>query len=105
MTPDELAAAKERANQKRRLRRLWSSDSSFDEICDEMGMDEVALRSYAAGMGLVDRPEPDCYLPSPLEIRLAAAEIRSRWTQVEREARLEGRSSGMLDNATRSDNE
>lgn len=103
MTPEELSAAKERANQKRRLRRLWASDCTFDEMCEEMGMAEPVLRQYAAALGLTDRPDPDCYVPSLLEIKLAAAQIRMGWTQVEREARLEGRLSDRLDNATGSD--
>ena len=104
MTPEELSAAKERANQKRRLRRLWVSDSSLEEICEEMGMAEPVLRQYAAALGLTDRPDPDCYVPTPLEIKLAAAQIRMGWTQAERESRLGGRQSDRLDNATGSDN-
>lgn len=99
MTPDELSAAKERANQKRRLRRLWASDASLEEVCEEMGMAEPVLRQYAAALGLTDRPAPDCYVPTPLEIKIATAQIRMAWTQHEREARL-----GRMDNATRSDN-
>ena len=104
MTPEELSAAKDRANQKRRLRRLWASDCSFEELCEEMGMAAPELRRYAATLGLTDRPDPDCYVPSPLDIKIAAAQIRMGWTQVEREARLEGRLSDRLDNATGSDN-
>lgn len=104
MTPDELAAAKERANQKRRLRRLWASDCSWEEVCEEMGLDSESLRAYAATLGLYDRPEPDCFLPTPEQIRIEAAKIRMGWTQTEREARLGGRLSDKLDNATRSDN-
>lgn len=104
MTPEEKAASKERANQKRRLRRLWASDSSLDEICEEMGMEAQALLRFAGELGLQDREAPECYLPSPLEIRLASARIRMGWTQVEREARLGGRLSDRLDYATEQDN-
>ena len=104
MTPEEKAASMERANQKRRLRRLWASDSSLEEICEEVGMEEQALLRFAGELGLQDRQAPECYLPSPLEIRLATARIRMGWTQVEREARLEGRLSDRLDNATGRDN-
>jgi hypothetical protein len=100
MTPEEKLASKDRANQKRRLRRLWSSDSSLDEICEEMGMGEDELLAYAAGLGLKDRDPPDCYIPTPLEIRLATASIRMGWTQAERDARLEGRLSDRLEDAT-----
>lgn len=88
MTPEELQAAKERANLKRRVRRLWAGDSSLAEICDEVGMNEPALRAFAATLGLVERDEPECHLPTPEEIRLEMARIRFQWTQVEREARL-----------------
>jgi hypothetical protein len=104
MTPEELAASKKRANQKRRLSRLWVSESSLGEICEEMGMAEPELLRYAATLGLTDRPEPDCYVPTPLEIKVAAAQIRAGWTQAERESRLGGRQSDRLDNATRDDN-
>lgn len=60
-----------------------------------MSADE--LRQYAATLGLADRPEPDFYLPTPLEIKLATARIRSEWTQQERDARLEGRLSDRLE--------
>lgn len=103
MTPEELSAAKERANLKRRVRRLWAGDSSFSEICDEVGMDEAGLRAFAATLGLVDREEPECYLPSPEEIRLATARIRSGWTQAEREARLEAARSVRMGDATGDD--
>jgi hypothetical protein len=105
MTPDELAAAKERANQKRRLRRLWVSDASWDEVCEEMGLEPESLRAFAATLGLYDRPDPDIYLPTPQEIKVAAANIRMGWSQAEREARLEGRLHDRMDNATRSDND
>lgn len=104
MTPEELKTAKEGANLKRRVRRLWAGDSSLAEICDEVGMDEPALRAFAATLGLVDREEPECYLPSPQEIRLATARIRSEWTQAEREARLEAARSVRMSDATGDDN-
>ena len=104
MTPEELKTAKEGANLKRRVRRLWAGDSSLAEICDEVGMDEPTLRAFAATLGLVDREEPECYLPTPQEIRLATARIRSEWTQAEREARLEAARSVRMSDATGEDN-
>ena len=53
-----------------------------------------ALLAYAATLGLTDRVEPDVYVPTPAQIREAAARIRFGWTQAEREARLGGRSVG-----------
>jgi hypothetical protein len=104
MTPEELAAAKAGANQKRRLRRLWKSDASWEEICEEMGLESESLRAFAGSLGLHDRPDPDCYLPTESEIRQAAASIRMGWSQAEREARLGGRLGDRMDNATGSDN-
>lgn len=103
MTPEELKTAKEGANLKRRVRRLWAGDSSLSEICDEVGMDEPTLRAFASTLGLVDREEPECYLPTPEEIRLATAKIRSEWTQAEREARLEAARSVRINETTGDD--
>lgn len=94
LTPEEIAANKEVANRKRRLRRLWAGDLTMQEICEEMEMPLEALLAYAATLGLTDRVEPDVYVPTPAEIRQAAARIRFGWTQAEREARLGGRSFG-----------
>lgn len=104
MTPDELEAAKERANLKRRIRRLWVGDSSFAEICEEVGMAEEALRAFAAAMGLADREEPEFYLPSKSAIRLETARIRAGWTQAEREARLEAARTVTMKEPTGDDN-
>lgn len=62
-----------------------------------MGLDSESLRDYAATLGLHDRPEPDCYLPTESEIRIATAEIRMGWSQAEREARLNGRPCDKLE--------
>lgn len=87
LTPEETAAAKEAANQKRRIRRLWAGDLTMEEICEEIGMPEAEFLAAAAALGLRDRPEPDVYIPTPEQIRLAAAEIRAGWSQAELEAR------------------
>lgn len=103
MTPDELLESKERANLRRRLRRLWVSDCLFDELCDEMCMSPEQVRRYAVEMGLdPNRPEPDIYLPTPQEIRVATSKIRAGWSDEERDARLGGRLLGIL-NATGDD--
>ena len=67
-------------------------------------MEAQALLRFAGELGLQAREAPECYLPTPLEIRLATASIRMGWSQVEREARLEGRLTDRLDNATGRDN-
>ena len=104
--PDEIARNKKRANEKRKLHRLWAGDSTFAEICDEMGMTAEAVGVFAASLGLGERAEPEFYLPSPEEIRLETARIRAGWSQAEREARLEAaRSVRMNDQPTGQDNE
>ena len=100
MTPAELSASKERANRKRQLHRLWAGDSSLDEICDDLGMNEDEVLEFAQSLGLPPRPEPEFFLPTPEEIRLACAAIRSKWTQLERESRRAAAWGGRIDIAT-----
>jgi hypothetical protein len=85
--PEEIEANRARANEKRRLRHLWKGELTLAEICDEMGMGEAALLEFAGSLGLGERPEFDVYMPTPEQIRLAAAEIRAGWTAAELEAR------------------
>lgn len=75
------------ANQKRAIRRMWVHDLSTEEICDELEFTLEELLQAAASLGLPERIEPEVYLPSHDEIRRACAQIRSRWTQAERESR------------------
>lgn len=89
MTPEELTASLEGANQKRRLRRRWSSDATMDELCEEFDMEEAELLNFAQSLGLAGR---NCksYTPTPEQIRLECAKIRAGWTETERESRLAG---------------
>jgi dihydroorotase-like cyclic amidohydrolase len=87
-TPEELQASKDRANQKRSLRRMWGGDMPFDEIVEVMGMDAASVLSLAASMHLGERVEPDCYLPTEAEITAATWAFRAKWTPAERERRL-----------------
>jgi hypothetical protein len=105
LTEEEIARNKKRANEKRKLHRLWAGDSTFAEICEEMGMTADGVREFAASLGLGDRPEPEFYLPSPQEIRLQTARIRAGWTQTEREARLEAARTARMNEPTGHDNE
>ena len=50
-------------------------------------MGEAELLAFADYLELDERPEIDVYLPTPEEIRLAAAEIRAGWSAAELEAR------------------
>lgn len=105
-TPQEIRANKEKANKKRKLRRLWSySDLSFDEVCDEMEMSCQELLSYAKSLGLGDRVEPTVFIPTPEQIRIAAAEIRAGWSQAERESRLGAGAFGRMNIATEQQND
>lgn len=105
LTPEEIAAGKERANAKRRFRRLWAGDLTTQEICEELGWTIEAVHEFAASLGLSERVEPDVYIPSESEIRLVAAQIRMQWTPAEREARMAPRYFGKMDNATQRDND
>ena len=100
MEPEELAASKERANRKRQLHRLWAGDSSLDEICDDLGLTEDEVLELAQSLGLPPRQEPEFFLPTSEEIRLACAKIRAGWTQMERESRRSAAWSARMDNAT-----
>jgi hypothetical protein len=97
MTPEELAASKAAANLKRRLRMLWSGDSTIEEIADELVMSEEQVSALAASMGLGERPEVDLYEPDEKTIRAACARIRAGWTPDERESRLAGPPRGRLE--------
>lgn len=87
--PEEIEANRARANQKRRLRHLWKGELTIAEICDEMEMSEPELLAFAKTLGLDadERPEVDCFIPTPEQIRLAAAAIRAQWSAAELEAR------------------
>ena len=104
LSPEEIAAGKERANAKRRFRRLWAGDLTTEEICEELGWTIEAVHDFATALGLGERVEPDVYIPTEVEIRLAAAQIRMRWTPAEREARMAPKWSGTLEDATQRDN-
>lgn len=97
LTPEQIAANKEAANLKRRVRRLWAGDLTMEEICDELGMPQDEFLALAASLGLRDRPEPDVYIPSQEAIRLAAAQIRAGWSNAELEARRVSWWRGKLD--------
>lgn len=110
------------ANQKRALRRLWSGDLDLLEIAEDLSFstylwaeagEECEVMTFtvdtvmqaARSLGLNERPQVEIYLPTPEQIRVAAAEIRSGWTQREREERLKHAwLSGILEEATAGDN-
>lgn len=100
LTEDEIARNKRRANEKRKLHRLWAGDSTFAEICEEMAMTGDQVREFAKSLGLGHREEPEFYLPTPQEIRLHTARIRAGWTQTEREARLEAARTARMTDTT-----
>jgi len=104
LTTEEIARNKQRANEKRKLHRLWAGDSTFAEICEEMGMTADGVREFAASLGLGERAEPEFYLPTPAEIRLETARIRAGWSQTEREARLEAARAVRMNEPTGQDN-
>jgi hypothetical protein len=105
LTEDEIARNKRAANEKRKLRRLWTGDSTFAEICEEMGMTPDEVHAFAQSLSLGIRQEPEFYLPSPAVIRLETARIRAGWSQTEREARLEAARSVRMNEPTGHDND
>lgn len=76
------------ANEKRAIRRLWKSDMTLAEICEELGFSFGEVSDAASHLGLPKRSAPDIYLPTPDEIRRACAKIRATWSPAERELRL-----------------
>jgi hypothetical protein len=103
-------------NQKRALWRLWMGEYTLDEIPEEMDIatasfkdtESCSIRTFtvervlaaAKVMGLPERVEPNIYLPTPQEIRIACAGFRAGWTPAEREARMAGFSADRIKEAT-----
>jgi hypothetical protein len=100
-------------NQKRAMRRLWRGGLTLDEIAEELSLSSVdfgdcetvdftadVVVAIAEWMGLPERVDPNDYVPSPEQIRMACAEIRQGWTPSEREARIGGGSAGRIKEAT-----
>lgn len=97
LTPDQIAEIKQRANHKRRIKRLWGGDLTLEEICEEIGMTKAEFLAEAAALGLENRPEPDVYVPTPEAIRMEAAEIRRGWSPEVLESRRVARRHGMME--------
>ncbi len=111
------------ANQKRALRRLWSGDLDLLEIaedltfstyiwmqageeCEVTSFDVADVVAAAAELGLHERPQVEIFVPTPEQIRVAAAEIRAGWSEREREERRKGAwCAGILRVATEEDND
>jgi hypothetical protein len=74
-----------------------SIEADVDALVQEMRLSPDAIAAMAAEMGLGERVEPECYLPTAEEIRLATARLRSQWTPAELESRLGGSSFGKMD--------
>lgn len=100
-------------NQKRAMRRLWRGGLSLEEVAEELSLSSVdfgdcdtveftaeMVVEIADAMGLPERVDPNDYIPTPEEIRLACAQIRQGWTQAEREARIGGGAAGRIKEAT-----
>lgn len=100
-------------NQKRAMRRLWRGGLTLDEVAEELSISSVdfgdceivdfttaMVLDIAEHMQLPERVEPNDYIPTPAEIRMACAEIRQSWTPAEREARIGGHDFGRMKEAT-----
>lgn len=68
-----------------------------DELAEELQLAPEQIVALAESMGLGERVEPECYLPTAEEIRLETAKFRAGWTQAERDARVQGPASGTMD--------
>ena len=87
LTPEELIVHKERANRKRQIRHLWKGELTDGEIAETMGLTLCQMLAFAESLDLPEREESAVFLPTPEQIRLAAAAIRAGWTRAELEAR------------------
>jgi hypothetical protein len=74
-----------------------SIEADVDALVQEMRLSPDAIAAMAAEMGLGERVEPECYLPTAEEIRLATARLRSQWTPAELESRLGGAGLGRME--------
>jgi len=84
------------ANEKRKLRHLWKGDYTIEKIREDMEFDEGQLAAAVAFLGLPAERECKPYIPTREEIRLATAEIRSNWSQTEREERIRSAWGGTI---------
>jgi hypothetical protein len=72
-------------------------------VVERLFLTPAAVLELAAAMGLGERKEPECYLPSPEEIRVETARMRASWTQTERDSHLQGAPTGRMEYAPRRD--
>ena len=63
----------------------------------QMRLDPDQIKAMADEMGLGPRVEPECYLPTPEEIRIATARLRAEWSPSELESHLAGGRRGRLE--------
>lgn len=79
-------------------------DSKAVDVAEEMWLAPEDITALAREMGLGERVEPECHLPSPEEIRIATAQFRAGWSDGELESRLQGPTWGTINYAPRRDN-
>jgi len=71
------------------IRRCYDDKSMLnDEIASDLDMSVEEFREACISIGLPHRSDPDIYVPTPQQILAAAAQIRSTWTNADREERL-----------------
>lgn len=66
-------------------------------LANELQLTPDQIVALAASMGLGERVEPECHLPTAAEIRLETAAFRAAWSQAERDARVQGPTFGKMD--------
>lgn len=100
---DELVDAVQptRASVEKAMRALEADGKrvslSPDLVVEEMALSQDGVAALALEMGLGERVEPECHIPTAEEIRLETAKFRQGWSQAERESRLQGPSFGRLE--------
>lgn len=71
------------------IRRCYDDKSMLnDEIASDLDMNEAEFQEACVSIGLPRRTNPAIYVPTPQQVLAAAAQIRSTWTNADREERL-----------------
>ena len=78
------------ASLKMRLRGLWKSEFTEDEIACEVGLSVSELRKEVQRLRIRPRLTQG-FLPSQEHIRMSSAMIREKWTHEEHRCRMNGR--------------
>ena len=71
------------------IRRTYADQALLnDDIASDLDMNEAEYLEACVAIGLEPRVNPPIYVPTQMDIMMAAAEIRANWTQADRDERL-----------------